>query len=282
MLDALIIGGGITGCTVAKSFLNQNRKVMIIDDDSNLAGSKASGGHFMKSWVSGLPTQDYDKSVERLDDLWGVTDEKYMVYPKKKLVTVSRLSYSKVRDNSIFTIGRVTKINKDEEFPVVTYKGLHNQILLDVKTRLLVVCAGVWSSELLHLDEKIQSKKGVAFKYDMKLKRPFIKPWAPYKQVVGHQETKSTVWIGDGSSILEKNWSRKRTSECWERCSNHLGLENQQPTEVIHGLRPYCKSGNDPCICKQVKPNIWIVTGAGKLGTISSGWASNILLQATS
>ena len=145
------------------------------------------------------------------------------------------------------------------------------------RCRLLVVATGVWCNELFP-ELRIQRKQGVSFRLAGKLTRPFIKPWAPYKQVVAHQQSAGELWVGDGSAILEKNWDENRVKQCLTRCQKAVGV-SQPPLKTLTGLRAYSPSGNDPCVLKKVGPRAWVATGAGKSGTIAAGWVANKLLS---
>ena len=154
---------------------------------------------------------------------------------------------------------------------------------ITVQAELLVVAAGVWTQYLIpsvFQDNKIQSKQGVSFRMKHNLESEFIQPWAPYKQIVAHQQGENEIWVGDGSAIIEPNWTDERTQACLSRCKKAVGGEPELIRTII-GLRPYCKhvNKNDPCLLTKASRRVWVVTGAGKSGTIGAGWAASRIIR---
>jgi len=274
MYDAVVVGAGIVGGTIFKSLLTQGRKVLLLDDQQEQSGSNASGGHFKPSWVSSMRSDDYEDSVETLNDLWGVVEEEHRLKPLGGTTYVSRVNPDSIKRNlsKYITSGKVTDVvARDSNCPVVLYSD--QGIIKEVRTKLVIVAAGVWSPSILDLPVIIKQKKGVSFRFRGKIKSAFIKHWAPYKQIVAHQQGRD-IWIGDGTAILEANWTRAKTRECEDRCKTALGFKNP-PKKTKVGLRPYCPTGDDPCLCVELHKNIWVATGSGKLGTIAAGWSAN-------
>lgn len=272
MRDVIVIGCGIIGATVGLALKKQGRDVLILDDKRPLAGTGPSGGHLKPSWFSGMKKTEYEPAMELLDDVWGLKTEEFVLRPTPLTTTVYRVDTDQVLATE-HQVATVTALEQLNNYPLVRWDGGED------RTRLLVVAAGVWCSELLKgLD--ITSKQGVSFRFTGQLKQPFIAPWAPYKQVVAHQQTADQIWVGDGSAILPENWTEERTQQCQDRCRSMLGLKFSYLNATM-GLRPYCKTGNDPCLLKQIGPRCWVATGAGKSGTIGAGWAARRILCAT-
>lgn len=284
MQDVIVVGAGIIGSTIASALRNQGRSVTVLDANKPLAGTPPSGGHLKPSWFGGMKKVDYEPAMELLDKTWGLVEEEFIIRPSKLKATIWRVDTDKVV-KSERTLAAVTGIDLlDTNAPKVT------TTTEDFRCRLLIVAAGVWCQELLPEilpPKSLIAKQGISFRYQGNLANPFIKPWAPYKQIVAHQQTANEIWIGEGSAILSANWDARRSSTCQERCISSLArlypsMALKQPTRAIEGLRPYYASGADPCLCKQVGKAAWVVTGAGKLGTIAAGWAARRILDATS
>ena len=273
MRDVIVIGCGIIGATVGLVLRKQGRDVLILDDGRPMGGTAPSGGHLKPSWFSGMKKEAYEPAMQLLDDVWGLKTEEFVLRPTPLTTTVYRVDTDQVLQTER-TVVSVTGLEHLQNYPLVKFDGGEE------RTRLLVVAAGAWCGELLEGLE-VKAKQGVSFRFSGKLKQPFIQPWAPYKQIVTHQQTESTVWVGDGSAILPENWTEERTAACLVRCQKSLGLGFKKLTATT-GLRPYCNSGKDPCLLKQITSRVWVATGAGKSGTIGAGWAARRILDATS
>ena len=279
MVDSVIIGGGIIGRTIFEAMKAEGRKCLLIDNKNPMAGSLASGGHFKPSWAASMKPQEYEDSAELLDNLFGIKTEKFKMRPTGVRVSVSRIDMDQVNGMDGHTYGTVTGITSGAR-PTVSYTLLEGNLKREIRCRTVVVAAGVWCDRLLDLDRPISVKQGVSFRFRGTVKTPFIKPWAPYKQIVAHQQNRREIWVGDGSAILEKNWTRTRTKECEDRCQHALKFKNGA-IKTILGFRPYCNTDKAPCLCKHVQKNVWVATGAGKLGTIAAGWAAKLIMDKT-
>lgn len=278
MKDVIIVGCGIIGATVKKAMLEQGRKVAIYDSGEEMAGTKPSGGHLKPGWLSGMKKEDYEPAIELLEHLWDMDCSDFKVRPTGLKTKVYRVDTDVVIKTPRIK-KRIVKVDTDEQYPVVvTEDGEH-------KCRLLVVSAGVWCRELFPdlfpTKKELQPKQGISFRFKGTCE-PFIKPWAPYKQVVAHQQSENEIWVGDGSVIIPNNWDDKRTRQCLGRCRSALGFGKQKPCRQIMGLRPYCQNKGEPCYYHKVGRNAYVVTGAAKLGTVAAGWAARRLLDETS
>lgn len=277
--DAIVIGAGIIGATIAQFLRVKGLDVLVLDSRHKMAGTRPSGGHLKPSWFSGIKKSDYEPAMETLDRIWGMSSEEFVIWPSPITTTVYRIDTDTVLSRYGSTVATVTGIRlEDSSLPVVEYR--EGSELKETRTMLLVVAAGVWCRELLpgyFKEGDLVGKRGVSFRLPHVLERPFIRPWAPYKQIVAHQQTATDIWIGDGTAILSKNWDETRTQACLSRCCNAVGLDvANTPARSITGIRPYYKgTGADPCFCKLVAPRCWVATGAGKSGTIAAGWAAN-------
>ena len=276
MRDAIIIGCGIIGTTVGLYLRKLGMDVLMLDAGRSDAGTIPSGGHLKPSWFGGMKKSEYEPAMKVLDDVWGLKEEKFKVWPTFIRATVYRVDTDIVVATPR-TIATVTRFHNLDTSPIVVYK-MHSKIgeIVEEPCRYLVVATGSWIEELVP-EIKAKSKRGVSFRFSGHLKEPFINPWAPYQQIVAHQQGPSEIWIGDGSALLEKSWTDDRTKQCLTRCSKQL--KGCSHLRTLTGLRPYCESGNDPCLFRRLGPRAFAATGAGKSGTISAGWVVRKILE---
>lgn len=272
MRDCIVIGGGIIGTTVTKALKNVGVDVLLLDDSRPMAGTKPSGGHLKPSWFGGMAKSEYEPALELLDKTWKLHEADFRIWPTPLTTNVFRVDTDVVVKYPK-TQATVTSIEHINNYPVVKFEEKEE------RCRHLVIATGVWVQELFP-EVKVVGKQGVSFRFPGKLKEAFIKPWAPYKQVVAHQQGLNEIWVGDGSTILPQNWSEERTEQCLERCRKALGYVEGRQSRILMGIRPYCESGNDPCLLKKVGPRAWVATGAGKSGTIAAGWVARKMLDA--
>lgn len=272
MQDVIVVGAGIIGATVANALTRQGKEVLLLDDGRPNSGTPPSGGHLKPSWFGGLKKQEYEPAMDLLKKCWGLEEESFKLWPLGNHVKVYRVNTDVVVQYPR-TIGKVTHIGRLDNYPEVVWDGQ------GVRCRLLVVCTGVWAGELIP-GVVVQSKQGVSFRLKGVLPEPVIYPWAPYKQVVAHQQGTNEIWAGDGTAVYPVNW-KDRTQQCLARCQKHLQI-TIPPVRTLTGYRPYCplENSTDPCLLKQLGPRAWLATGAGKSGTIAAGWVARRILDA--
>lgn len=273
MVDAIVVGGGIVGATISAALRLNGVSVTTLDDARALAGTPPSGGHLKPSWFGGMKKTEYEPAMELLDKVWGLKEEEFRIQPLKVPCTVYRVDTDLVVA-APKTVARVVKVLEPTGKPTIKTKDG-----TEYRPRILVIATGVWANELVPEIRPV-AKQGVSFRLRGVLKYPLIRPWAPYKQVVAHQQGPNEVWAGDGSALLAANWTDQRTAQCLDRCLRYTGLTNGEGTRTMTGLRPYLQTGTDPCLLKRLGTNTWVVTGAGKSGTIAAGWAAKEILRA--
>lgn len=276
MYDVIVVGAGIMGATIGQAYRNQGRKVLIVDDSRPMAGTSPSGGAIKPSKLTGLNSEDEEAAIQTLRELYGLEEIQFEIKPTGGFVKVStyQLNMDKVFD--VETEGDIAQCL--EKGPAVKFQDMGV-----VQAKLVVVATGIWASELLPevFDGKMEGKTGVSFLFEGRIKQPFVKPWAPYKQITIHNyrlDGRNYIWASDGSALKSENWTEERTNQCKERCMSALGI-TKEPVEVTLGIRPFHKDKPKPCFLKEVRPNVWAATGAGKFGCISAGWAANQMLR---
>lgn len=275
MVDVIVVGAGIIGATCAKVLREYGREVLLLDDGRPKGGSRASGGHLKPSWFGKVPEEIWKPSMALLDATWGLKEEEFEIRPSGLRETVYRVDTDEVM-GCPKTLAKVTSVRHLHNYPIVSYEEAGET--KEERCKLLLIAAGAWAEEILDgfkLD--VTGKQGVSFRVKGSLTAPFIQPWAPYKQVVAHQQGNNDVWIGDGTAVLERNWTEERTLACKDRCLSFL----PGPAEVAEtreGIRPYCKHApEEPCLLVDLGPRAWLATGAGKSGTLAAGWVGCVL-----
>jgi len=281
MKDMIVVGAGVIGTTITKTFRELGMDVTLVDAKREGAGTPPSGGHLKPSWFSGMTKDDYTPALDILENAWGLNETQFTLRPSKKTATVYRVDTDLITSFSSEN-RKVTRVFIDGKYPRIIYKDKWGYS--EDECKYLVLCTGVWASLFPEFfeDNPIKRKQGISFRFPMQLHNgPFIQPWAPYKQIVAHQQTDSLVWAGDGSVILEDNWTPERTYQCKRRCAKALKTVMLQPRETRWGLRAYCShtSKKDPCLLTQPgHKRVWIATGSGKSGTIAGGWVTHRLI----
>lgn len=271
-LDAIVIGAGLFGQIIAKALRADGRDVMLVDACYPMAGSRPAACLMKPSWFSSLGKDVYEPSLQLLDDLYGVQDVVFETRPKLAKVTVHWIPPTKIL---------IHKYIQDEVVSI-------NHTMVQLKMRgwfeapLIVVAAGIWTEQLLPQYKQI-GQQGVAFLWkNRELGRPFIQPWAPYRQMVGFDRGDG-YWFSDGTAIKQENWTSEREHASWNRAVGATGCEEgfADRAEAIMGIRPYAK-GHKPCLLEEVRPGLWVASGGAKNGTLAAGYCAHIIREQTS
>lgn len=275
MHDVVVIGAGLFGSIIGTNLRKNGRKVLFIDAKHPEAGSKAAACLMKPSWLSSMSTEMIDKSLETLDTLYGVEQIEFDV-AKLLPATVNWVNPSKILKKD-FLIGKVTQLVEIQggyelkfEKPIVDY-------FEKVQAKIVIVAAGFWTPEILPLVGEMRGQAGVAFVWkNLTIEKPFISPWAPYKQLVAFNRGDG-LWIGDGTSILRKNWTPETTQLSYLRCARNIGRlgygdESRGLVKTLFGVRPYIK--DRAFYLHQPLTNVWVATGGAKNGTVAAGWCA--------
>jgi glycine/D-amino acid oxidase-like deaminating enzyme len=266
--DVLVIGAGIFGATIARGLARRGLTVRVFDDGRPLSGSAASGCLMKPSWYSSLDPEVYRSAMAELETAYGVQDITLKLWPSKRGVAVKwvpREKFLRLDDLDLQPF-RVTGV----EGLTVTLE--ENEV---VEARLaVVVAAGYWARDLLgEFGARIQGKAGTAVFWDNhELPAGFIRPWAPYKQMVAFQEGPGKVWAGDGTAILYERWDEKYPKKTVSRLAKATRLRAGEARSLV-GIRPFVR-GVKPCLLEEVTPGLWVATGGAKSGTLGAGWAA--------
>ena len=274
--DALIVGGGLFGGTIAHALHAQGRKVVVFDDQRPNGGTAPSGGLMKPGWFAGLGKDVHEPALALLDRLFGVETVEFDIYAASL----------KIKREKVFRLRpkKVTKLPegmlKIKRTVVSVRQGAVDTGDEEVyEAPLVIVAAGVWCRELMR-DVEVKALKGVSFQFNGELPVGIIKPWAPYKQIVAHQMVPGLIWGGDGSAILEGNWTAERIEQCKKRVRSIMP-EGSRMLGAVTGLRPKCP-GHKPCLFEEKEPGLFVATGGAKNGSVAAGWVAHRILEETS
>ena len=266
MIGAVIVGAGLFGSIIAATLRQLGLQVVVVDDGRPASGSLPAACLMKPSWFSSLGSQVHVPALKLLDQLYGVHELRFRVglghatvnwcdpakilQPADKQATVRRIVAAGKKHWDVW-------LKEDEE---------------PLRTPLVILAAGIWSTLLAPVDGGLRGLAGMAFLWPKKqIDAPFVKLWAPYRQLVAFNRGDG-LWVGDGTAIKADNWRQSHELSSYQRCAKAVELINTSPTQLF-GIRPYTKY--KPCYLRQVKPNFWVATGGAKNGTIAAGWCAH-------
>lgn len=275
MAKIAIVGGGLFGCMAAHLAVRAGHSAVIYDDrilTRRPAGSVPAACLIKPGWISGLG-EEGAVGLEVLDSLFGLTEIEFELLPlgrakvfwvpPNKILTPP----CEVRDAQVLSVG--------DDGTVWLARTRNPPKRYDA----VLVAAGVWCDALVDLHAPVKRQAGIAFLAQHSLSKPFIKVWAPYKQIVAFDRgLPDFTWVGDGSSILEANWDAKRSAQCLERCANSLGEKRLELYQPLYGLRPYV-TGHPKGYYAQVRPKVWVSTGGAKNGTVIAAYQARRFVE---
>lgn len=272
--DAVIVGAGLFGNTIARALEAEGRKVVVLDDGRPYAASRPSGCLMKPSWFSGLGKAVYEPSLALLERVYGIRDIKFQL-PLGPTTTVHWVDHR--QPSSTLVTATATAVHPGRvEWAAATLDG--DAEVGTIEAPLVVVAAGIWCTKLLECD--LKGKQGASFEWVGEIPENRIKPWAPYKQVVAFNiPDQDRIWCGDGSAIKPENWTQERFTQSADRCAAFVGKSRNLGTASV-GIRPFAKV--KPCLLEEREPGLWLATGGAKNGTIAAGWAAHRILEATS
>lgn len=262
-LDMVVVGGGLFGQIAAAHARQQGAKVLLVDDQREGAGSSAAGCIMRPSWMTRMTREQIDASFSLLDNLYGLKSIQFTLWPSTKTVECYRVEPSAV-------LG--AKLHR-ERCEVVTADGC---VVLDsseiIEARSVVVAAGIWTAELCPWVPALTGRWGWSHR-GRAVKKPLIRVWAPYRQIVAFNMADGAAWVGDGSAYVEKSANEYNRGRSVARCSQAVKI-----TSTTLGARPYCDTEGEPCHVSR-RGRVWAVTGGAKNGTASAAWAARRVVE---
>ena len=273
-MDAIVVGAGLFGQVITKHLRSLGVQVMMLDGKCYAPGSYPSASLMKPSWFAGMGARFTDPALELLDRHYGVHDLSFRVGP-------ARLDGVKWCDPWQITGPISERYMVDAVGPGWVETSGPPAGRQRFEARLVIVAAGVWTRALLPVPG-LEGKMGAACLFPhQQIEEPFIRPWAPYKQLVAFN-LREHVWVGDGSAIKPANWSRDRQAKTVDRCVQAVGLD-RIGMRIMVGNRPYVPKKflrGRPCFLEERGHNLWIATGGAKNGTIAAGWCAHEIGEA--
>lgn len=275
----LIVGAGVMGSVVGRWAQKNGYAVTWFDDGRPLSGSAASAGMIIDTW-SPLTPVEHSRALHVLEETCGLLSVRFpqatrqdviglFVPPRKFLVPHMPLQDAgpeipwPVKRETVLKVGAGWLVTANS-----TYTGR------------VLIATGSWAPELWFKADKVRALAGTSYLLSKELipakeafhqkRYPFLVEWAPYKQIMAFERDLDTVWIGDGTSILRKNYTPARETGSRQRCMDVLGVDLGEPMiRPVTGLRPYVQ-GVKRGVCEKVMDKTWLLTGGGKSSTILS------------
>jgi glycine/D-amino acid oxidase-like deaminating enzyme len=282
--EVIVIGAGVVGATVAEAFRKRGMEVWVLDDDDPEGGSRPCGGLIKPSPLMGLPDVDIRESLDILESCFGLTKEVMTIRPSGNLIKAGIFG---VMMDHVFkiekTVGHVwgyeTAPNKVFFTPLGEVKSV------EIKCKILVIAAGVRTKKLVpeaFVKDDLIAKRGFSFHFAGQVQEPFVKFWAPYKQITVHNTVyhgEEIVWAGDGSALTLPSWYEGRIKEAYKRVTDEMEPGHEY-IRTLRGLRSFVRNKKyKPCFLKEIDPHCWIATGSGKFGLISGGYSAKEIIK---
>lgn len=266
MHEFVIIGAGLFGSIITRALRYSGLDVLLIDDYRPEAGSHPAACLMKPGWFSSMGKAVYDPALETLDRLYDLRELSFKLGPASTSVfwvsPVDILSEEVTQD----AVKRVTP--RGAAWHLACRSGA------ELEARTVIVAAGIWT-QLLVPEVQQRGLAGVAFLYpNQNLETPFIRPWAPFKQIVGFNRGDG-MWVSDGTSILRSNWSATYEEKSRERCTAASGATGEP--KVLFGIRPFHEQ--KPCLLQEARPRLWVASGGAKNGTLAAAWCAHELTR---
>jgi len=280
--DVIVVGAGIMGATIGRALRDKGRKVFILDADLPFSGTGACGGLVKPTPLTGLEKNQIKTALAQLDSVYGLTTVKMTIRPSRNIL---KADIFQVPMDKVFrtekNYGKLIDLDLKSSPPKIIYQSKKG--VWEKSCNLLILATGLGSRELFpHLFQKgmIYGKKGVSFIFSGTIEVPFVKIWAPYKQVTVHNflyQGTPAIWTGDGSARLIENWDHLIPVAALKRIKTAME-RNDNPIATIFGHRSFHKK-RKPCYLEKIGNQTWIATGAGKFGCLAAGWAAGEIIK---
>jgi len=291
-VNAIVIGAGLFGSLIARGLRNAGCLVTVVDSREPMAGSPPAACLIKPEWVKQLPKEVFDTGMAFLRSNYEVEEVSFHQQGTAFWVDPSTM----IRPRPLNIEGRVLNIEHDkaiDKWVVAFLPAGNRQLHVPLHADIVVIAAGIWSQPLvdkvMSIDLGLTGKAGTALLFQDRTAAPFIRPWAPYKQIVGFNR-RDSFWVSDGTAIIPENYTEVRKAASILRCEWEYDLRRYgkkrpfkfnpiefSPYKTVTGIRPYSK--REPCWCDQIKRNLWVATGARKNGTLLGAWCADKIMR---
>ena len=264
MKDVIIVGAGLFGQVIARRLQEKGLRVEVLDAKRKGAGSIPAACLIRRGWLSSISDEEYKTGLNTLERMFRLQTIKFSLYGKKE--DVYWVPPPRILNNPFSNC----TIDIAESDRVYTDLGV-------LQAKHVIVATGIWTQDLVPSAPEVVGKAGMAFIWhDTQIKKPFIKLWAPYKHLVAFNIAPDKVWVGDGRTILDRNWKPHHTAESLKRCARAARLPSSK-AQGIFGIRPYVKTKRPYYLKKH--GGVWVATGGAKNGTLAAALCANELAE---
>jgi glycine/D-amino acid oxidase-like deaminating enzyme len=274
MARVIVVGAGLFGSVAALYAHRKGADVLVIDRGEELAGSGPAACLMKPGWLSKMGA-NARTGLDLLDELYGLTTIKFRMGPvltdvhwvDPDRILLRRRSLPdgiELRSDNVTEVGDGYVVLNDREL---------------VTADAVLVAAGVWTNQLLR-DKvpRIAAMAGAVSYFAGQVLEPFIKPWAPYKQLVGFNIKRDVTWVGDSSAILHQNWTPDRERQTLERELGAVPHLEHRLIATRTGLRPYVKGRIG--LFEQVSKRLFVSSGGAKNGTVLAAYQAKQFIDA--
>ena len=256
----IIVGSGLFGSLAARLAAEAGHTVTVIDGGHSWAASKASGCVLAPSWLSSLSTEEIATALGVLGSITQLIPMEFKTNLLKSFKAQRVNKADILVEPTIY--GEVTSVG-DGVVKLADGQTLRGKVL---------VAAGIASSQLVAMPA-VKGLWGASVTFrKAQLPDPRIHVYAPYRQAVAFNADKNSVWMGDGTALIESTWLKEsewRTAKTVERGHELFGLPHT--AKATAGARPYVE-GHKSGYFMRVMPNTWVSTGGAKNGTVLAAW----------
>ncbi len=266
--NIIIVGNGLFGSVAAALCVAHGHTVTVISEKRKYEASPASGCVLAPSWLSSLGKEEVANAMSVLGSLYTLHPLEFHTNLLKTFKAQRVHTADVLRKPDID--GQVTRVG-DGAVHYNDSKGGYN-ISLPLRGTVLVA-AGIWCGELLKDLPPIRGLYGASLRIPGQLEHPKLNVYAPYRQAVGFNMDRKSIWFGDGTALIQKTWERdeyERLRATAKRARDMVrGKVGQPPLDAkpTIGARPYVE-GHKAGYLQQVSPKTWVSTGGAKNGTV--------------
>jgi hypothetical protein len=252
-----VVGAGLFGSVIATALRAQGHAVTVVGDQRSGRGSLPAACLMRPQWAGKMPPAAYAAAIAFL----------------RRFYTVQDLEF----DAAGLTV-KVQHINPREILiPPDDSTTLQGWMLLDLQKQFDRVVLATGSFIYGSAWEGVEKRGGWAYLFPGQLQRPFIRVWAPYKQIVAFNIAPDRIWVGDGTSLVPGSMTDVRERQSALRCAAAIGRSHADT--AIMGYRPYVRGLKEPALLRQVRDRTWLATGGAKNGTLGAAWAAEKLCE---
>lgn len=269
--NVVVVGNGLFGSIAATYARAEGHQVTVVSDDREYSASKASGCVLAPSWLNSMEKSHIHTSMEVLGSLYKVLPVEFFSNVFNKGFKASRIDPKDILVKPDVR-GNVHHVGNG-------YVNVRDSTGADRKLQGKVLLAtGIWTPELFGGMPKMKGLWGASLRIRAQLEEPRIHVYAPYRQAIAFNISKTDVWMGDGTALIEKTWkaeAEQRKTATMYRAHELFDLPDTiMAYRATVGVRPYVE-GHKAGYFEKIQPNVWVSTGGAKNGTVLAAWQAH-------